>query len=88
MRTIALKPCAPVTDTGAPVPVGIVTKGHVFNDRRCVNSKRARPEVTERRPIIAPGLFDQLGAHQDVRDRIIVIDLLTGGKIGLSRGRR
>ena len=52
VRTIALKPTdglvrgTPVTDTGAPisVPVGDVTKGHVFNVTGDVlTSQRARP---------------------------------------------
>ena len=61
VRTIALKPTdglvrgAPVTDTGAPisVPVGDVTKGHVFNVTGDVlNLEEGETlEVTERWPI-------------------------------------
>ena len=102
VRTIALKPTdglvrgAPVTDTGAPisVPVGDVTKGHVFNVTGDVlNLEDGETlEVTERWPIHRqPPAFDQLEARTKMFETgIKVIDLLTpyvqGGKIGLFGG--
>ena len=102
VRTIALKPTdglvrgAPVTDTGAPitVPVGDVTKGHVFNVTGDVlNLEEGETlEVTERWPIHRqPPAFDQLEARTKMFETgIKVIDLLTpyvqGGKIGLFGG--
>ena len=102
VRTIALKPTdglvrgAPVTDTGAPitVPVGDVTKGHVFNVTGDVlNLEEGETlQVTERWPIHRqPPAFDQLEARTKMFETgIKVIDLLTpyvqGGKIGLFGG--
>ncbi|WP_369800807.1 F0F1 ATP synthase subunit beta [Trueperella pecoris] len=102
VRTIAMKPTdglvrgATVTNTGAPisVPVGDVTKGHVFNVvGECLNLEDGETlEVTERWPIHrnAPN-FDQLeGRTKMFETGIKVIDLLTpyvqGGKIGLFGG--
>ena len=102
VRAIALKPTdglvrgAPVTDTGAPisVPVGDVTKGHVFNVTGDVlNLEEGETlEITERWPIHRqPPAFDQLEARTKMFETgIKVIDLLTpyvqGGKIGLFGG--
>lgn len=102
VRTIAMKPTdglvrgAPVTDTGAPisVPVGDVTKGHVFNVvGDCLNLKDGEHlEVKDRWPIHrkAP-TFDELEPETKMFETgIKVIDLLTpyvqGGKIGLFGG--
>jgi F-type H+/Na+-transporting ATPase subunit beta len=99
VRAIALQPTdglvrgAPVHDTGSPitVPVGDITKGHVFN-------ALGRPldvaslDVKERWPIHRPSPpFDQLEARTEMFETgIKVIDLLTpyvkGGKIGLFGG--
>jgi F-type H+-transporting ATPase subunit beta len=85
-----------VTDTGAPisVPVGDVTKGHVFNvTGEVLNAKPGEKiEVTERWPIHRqPPAFDQLESKTQMFETgIKVIDLLTpyvlGGKIGLFGG--
>src|SRR3984957_17581111 len=101
VRTIALEPTdglvrgAEVTSTGAPisVPVGDVTKGHVFNvlgDPLDVPASSLN--VTERWPIHrqAPPL-DQLESKTELFvTGIKVIDLMTpyvrGGKIGLFGG--
>ena len=101
VRAIALKPTdglrrgTDVRDTGAPisVPVGDVTKGHVWNVTGDVlNADPATVEVTERWPIHrhAPK-FDQLEAKTEMLETgIKVLDLLTpyvqGGKIGLFGG--
>lgn len=102
VRTIAMKPTdglvrgATVRNTGAPisVPVGDITKGHVFNVvGECLNLAEGETlEVTERWPIhrTAPN-FDQLeGQTKMFETGIKVIDLLTpyvqGGKIGLFGG--
>ncbi len=102
VRTIALKPTdglvrgAKVTDTGGPitVPVGEVTKGHVFNvTGECLNLEKDEVlDIKERWPIHrdAPS-FDQLeGQEKMFETGIKVIDLLTpyvlGGKIGLFGG--
>jgi len=102
VRAVALKPTdglvrgATVTDTGQPisVPVGDVTKGHVFDvTGEILNAKEGeRIEITERWPIHrkAPN-FDQLEAKTQMFETgIKVIDLLTpyvqGGKIGLFGG--
>ncbi len=102
IRAIAMKPTdglvrgAPVRDTGAgiSVPVGDVTKGHVFNvTGDCMNLKEGEKlEITERWPIHrkAPA-FDQLESKTEMfQTGIKVIDLLTpyvlGGKIGLFGG--
>jgi F-type H+-transporting ATPase subunit beta len=102
VRAIALKPTdglvrgQRVTDTGAPisVPVGDVTKGHVFNVTGDVLNlaEGERLEVTERWPIHRePPAFDQLESRTQMFETgIKVIDLLTpyvqGGKIGLFGG--
>ncbi|KQX69681.1 F0F1 ATP synthase subunit beta [Angustibacter sp. Root456] len=102
IRAIAMKPTdglvrgMPVRDTGAgiSVPVGDVTKGHVFNvTGDCLNLEPGEKlEVTERWPIHrkAPA-FDQLESKTEMfQTGIKVIDLLTpyvlGGKIGLFGG--
>jgi F-type H+/Na+-transporting ATPase subunit beta len=102
VRAISMQPTdglvrgAQVTDTGdrISVPVGDVTKGHVFNTiGECLNLEEGeRLEVKERWPIHrkAPA-FDQLEAKTEMfHTGIKVIDLLTpyvlGGKIGLFGG--
>jgi F-type H+-transporting ATPase subunit beta len=102
VRAISMQPTdglvrgAPVRNTGGPisVPVGDVTKGHVFNTiGECINLKEGeRLEVKERWPIhrSAPA-FDTLEAKTEMFETgIKVIDLLTpyvlGGKIGLFGG--
>jgi F-type H+/Na+-transporting ATPase subunit beta len=102
VRAISMQPTdglvrgAQVTDTGEAisVPVGDVTKGHVFNTiGECLNLEEGeRIEVKERWPIHrkAPA-FDQLEAKTEMfHTGIKVIDLLTpyvlGGKIGLFGG--
>ncbi|WP_216379186.1 F0F1 ATP synthase subunit beta [Arcanobacterium phocae] len=102
VRTIAMKPTdglvrgATVIDTGAPitVPVGDVTKGHVFNvTGEVLNLDEGETlEVKERWPIHrkAPQ-FDELEPETKMFETgIKVIDLLTpyvqGGKIGLFGG--
>src|SRR5262245_53140896 len=102
VRAISMQPTdglvrgAEVTDTGAPisVPVGDVTKGHVFNTiGDCLNLKDGEElHVEERWPIHrqAPA-FDQLESKTEMFETgIKVIDLLTpyvqGGKIGLFGG--
>ena len=102
VRAIALKPTdglvrgAKVTDTGSAitVPVGDVTKGHVFNVTGDVlNLKEGEAlEIKERWPIHRqPPAFDQLEARTKMFETgIKVIDLLTPyvqrGKIGLFGG--
>jgi F-type H+-transporting ATPase subunit beta len=102
VRAIALKPTdgmvrgQEVRDTGEAisVPVGDVTKGHVFNVTGDVlNLKEGeRLEITERWPIHRnPPAFDQLESKTELFETgIKVIDLLTpyvqGGKIGLFGG--
>ncbi|MYW04476.1 F0F1 ATP synthase subunit beta [Streptomyces sp. SID3343] len=101
VRAISMQPTdglvrgAVVTDTGAQisVPVGDVTKGHVFNALgEVLDVDRASFQVTERWPIHrkAPA-FDQLDSKTEMFETgIKVIDLLTpyvkGGKIGLFGG--
>jgi F-type H+-transporting ATPase subunit beta len=102
VRAISMQPTdglvrgAEVRDTGEAisVPVGDVTKGHVFNTiGECLNLEEGeRLEVKERWPIHrkAPA-FDQLEAKTEMfHTGIKVIDLLTpyvlGGKIGLFGG--
>ncbi|HET6825723.1 MAG TPA: F0F1 ATP synthase subunit beta, partial [Amnibacterium sp.] len=102
VRAIALKPTdgmvrgQEVQDTGSAisVPVGDVTKGHVFNVIGDVlNLKEGEKlEITERWPIHRkPPAFDQLESKTQLFETgIKVIDLLTpyvqGGKIGLFGG--
>jgi len=101
VRAISLEPTdglvrgAEVTSTGAPisVPVGDVTKGHVFNVLGDpLDVPKSSLNVTERWPIHrqAPPL-DQLESKTEMFvTGIKVIDLLTpyvrGGKIGLFGG--
>src|SRR6266702_2632635 len=101
VRAISLQPTdglvrgAEVTSTGAPisVPVGDVTKGHVFNVLGDpLDVPKESLNVTERWPIhrLAPPL-DQLESKTEMFvTGIKVIDLLTpyvrGGKIGLFGG--
>ena len=102
VRAVALKPTdglvrgALVRDTGGPisVPVGDVTKGHVFDvTGNILNAKPGENiEVTERWPIHRnPPAFDQLESKTQMFETgIKVIDFLTpyvqGGKIGLFGG--
>ena len=102
VRAISMQPTdglvrgASVQDSGGPitVPVGDVTKGHVFNTLGdCLNlEKDEKLEITERWGIHrkAPA-FDQLESKTEMFETgIKVIDLLTpyvqGGKIGLFGG--
>ena len=102
VRSISMQPTdglvrgAQVTDTGDPimVPVGDITKGHVFNALgECLNLEENETyEVQERWGIHrkAPA-FDQLESKTEMFETgIKVIDLLTpyvqGGKIGLFGG--
>jgi F-type H+/Na+-transporting ATPase subunit beta len=101
VRAISMQPTdglvrdAPVTDTGGPisVPVGDVTKGHVFNVLgETLDVPTASLEITERWGIHRnPPAFDQLEARTEILETgIKVLDLLTpyvrGGKIGLFGG--
>jgi len=101
VRAISMQPTdglirgAAVTDTGAPieVPVGEVTKGHVFNVLgQSLDVPTASLEIKERWPIHRdPPPFDQLEPRTEILETgIKVIDLLTpyvkGGKIGLFGG--
>ncbi|KFF31517.1 F0F1 ATP synthase subunit beta [Bifidobacterium bombi] len=102
VRTVALKPTdglvrgASVRDTGGPieVPVGDVTKGHVFDvTGNILNAKPGENiDVKERWSIHRnPPAFDQLESRTQMFETgIKVIDLLTpyveGGKIGLFGG--
>ena len=100
VRAVSMQPTdglvrgASVQDTGGPitVPVGDVTKGHVFNATGdCLNLKDGETlDVKERWGIhrTAPA-FDQLESKTEMFETgIKVIDLLTpyvqGGKIGCS----
>jgi F-type H+/Na+-transporting ATPase subunit beta len=101
VRAIALKPTdgmqrgTEVRDTGAPisVPVGDITKGHVWNVTGDVlDVDPSTVTVSERWPIhrSAPK-FDQLESKTEMLETgIKVLDLLTpyvtGGKIGLFGG--
>jgi F-type H+-transporting ATPase subunit beta len=101
VRAISMQPTdglvrgAAVSDTGKPisVPVGNVTKGHVWNALgESLDVPTASLEVTERWGIhrSAPP-FDQLESKTEMMETgIKVIDLLTpyvqGGKIGLFGG--
>ena len=101
IRAIALKPTdgmrrgAEVRGTGAPisVPVGDITKGHVWNVTGDVlNVDPASIQITERWPIHRPAPeFDALEPRTEMLETgIKVLDLLTpyvkGGKIGLFGG--
>jgi F-type H+/Na+-transporting ATPase subunit beta len=101
VRAIAMQPTdglvrgAEVTNTGAPieVPVGDVTKGHVFNVLgQTLDVPTSSLKITERWPIHRdPPALDQLEPEtQMFTTGIKVIDLLTpyvlGGKIGLFGG--
>jgi F-type H+-transporting ATPase subunit beta len=101
VRAISMQPTdgmvrgAPVTDTGnsIEVPVGEVTKGHVWNALgNSLDVPKASLEITEHWGIHrkAPA-FDQLESKTEILETgIKVIDLLTpyvsGGKIGLFGG--
>ena len=101
VRAIALQPTdglvrgAEVADTGSPimVPVGDVTKGHVFNTLgESLDVPTASLNITERWPIHRdPPPFAELESKTEMfATGIKVIDLLTpyvlGGKIGLFGG--
>jgi F-type H+/Na+-transporting ATPase subunit beta len=101
VRAISMQPTdglvrdAPVTDTGGPisVPVGDVTKGHVFNVLgETLDVPTSSLKITERWGIHRePPSFDQLEARTEILETgIKVLDLLTpyvrGGKIGLFGG--
>jgi F-type H+-transporting ATPase subunit beta len=101
VRAIALQPTdglvrgAEVTDTGSPitVPVGDVTKGHVFNALgESLDVPTSSLDIKERWSIHRqPPAFDQLESKTEMfATGIKVIDLLTpyvvGGKIGLFGG--
>jgi F-type H+-transporting ATPase subunit beta len=101
LRAISMQPTdglvrgATVTDTGGPisVPVGDVTKGHVFNVLgETLDVPTSSLNITERWGIHrdAPA-FDQLEPRTEILETgIKVLDLLTpyvkGGKIGLFGG--
>ncbi|MFL6070080.1 MAG: F0F1 ATP synthase subunit beta [Actinomycetes bacterium] len=101
VRAVSLQPTdglvrgAEVKDSGAPisVPVGDVTKGHVWNALgESLDVPTASLEITERWPIHrqAPP-FDQLESKTQMFETgIKVVDLMTpyvqGGKIGLFGG--
>ncbi len=101
VRCISLKPTdglrrgTEVTDTGAPiqVPVGDVTKGHVWNATGdLLNADPAKVTIDERWSIHRePPAFDALEPESRMLETgIKVLDLLTpyvqGGKIGLFGG--
>jgi F-type H+-transporting ATPase subunit beta len=101
VRAISMQPTdglvrdAPVTDTGGPisVPVGDITKGHVFNVLgETLDVPTSSLKITERWGIHRdPPAFDQLEARTEILETgIKVLDLLTpyvrGGKIGLFGG--
>jgi F-type H+-transporting ATPase subunit beta len=101
VRAISMQPTdglvrgATVSDTGQAisVPVGEVTKGHVFNVLgESLDVPTSSLKVTERWPIHRdPPPFDQLEARTEILETgIKVLDLLTpyvkGGKIGLFGG--
>ena len=101
VRTISMEPTdglvrgAPVADTGGPisVPVGDVTKGHLFNVLgETLDVPTASLNITERWGIHRdPPPFDQLEPRTEILETgIKVLDLLTpyvkGGKIGLFGG--
>src|SRR5689334_8615088 len=101
VRGIAMQPTdglvrgAPVVDTGAPisVPVGDVTKGHVFNALgKPLDVSEDELDIQVRWPIRRPSPdFDQLESKTEMFvTGIKVIDLLapyvSGGKIGMFGG--
>ncbi|MDQ1619083.1 MAG: F-type H+/Na+-transporting ATPase subunit beta, partial [Actinomycetota bacterium] len=101
VRAISMQPTdglvrgALVTDTGSPitVPVGDVTKGHVFNTLgEPLDVPASQLDIKERWEIHrTPPPFDQLESKTEMFETgIKVIDLLTpyvlGGKIGLFGG--
>ena len=101
VRAISMKPTdglrrgQEVRDTGSPitVPVGDITKGHVWNVTGDVlNVDPSGIEITERWPIHRdPPKFEQLESKTEMlQTGIKVLDLLTpyvqGGKIGLFGG--
>ncbi|WP_300080076.1 F0F1 ATP synthase subunit beta [Propioniciclava sp.] len=103
VRAISLKPTdgmrrgTEVIDTGAPisVPVGVVTKGRVWNvTGDCLNEDLGASgvQIDERWPIHRPApKFDDLEPKTEMLETgIKVLDLLTpyvkGGKIGLFGG--
>jgi F-type H+-transporting ATPase subunit beta len=101
IRAISMQPTdglvrgAPVRDTGSQitVPVGDVTKGHVFNALgKVLDVPEESLKITERWPIHRSSPpFDQLESKTEMFETgIKVIDLLTpyvlGGKIGLFGG--
>jgi F-type H+-transporting ATPase subunit beta len=101
VRAIAMQPTdglvrgAPVTDTGEAisVPVGDVTKGHVFNALgKPMDVSEESLDIQTRWPIHRPSpAFDQLENKTEMfTTGIKVIDLLapyvSGGKIGLFGG--
>ena len=101
VRAISMQPTdglvrdAVVSDTGGPitVPVGDVTKGHVFNVLgETLDVPTSSLKITERWGIHRdPPAFDQLEPRTEILETgIKVIDLLTpyvkGGKIGLFGG--
>jgi F-type H+/Na+-transporting ATPase subunit beta len=101
VRAISMQPTdglvrgATVTDTGGPitVPVGDVTKGHVFNVLgETLDVPTASLKITDRWSIHRdPPAFDKLEARTEILETgIKVLDLLTpyvkGGKVGLFGG--
>src|ERR671914_1226456 len=101
VRTISMQPTdglvrgAPVTDTGSSisVPVGDVTKGHVWNALgETLDVPTSSLKITERWGIHrkAPGIDQLEGKTEMLETGIKVLDLLTpyvkGGKIGLFGG--
>jgi F-type H+-transporting ATPase subunit beta len=101
VRAIAMQPTdglvrgAPVTDTGSAisVPVGDVTKGHVFNALgKPLDVSEESLNITTRWPIHRPSpAFDTLESKTEMfTTGIKVVDLLApyvrGGKIGLFGG--
>ncbi|ATL66016.1 F0F1 ATP synthase subunit beta [Nocardia terpenica] len=100
VRTISMQPTdglvrgVPVTDTGKPisVPVGDVTKGHVFNALGdCLDTPGLGRDGEQWGIHREPPPFDQLEGKTEILETgIKVIDLLTpyvkGGKIGLFGG--
>ncbi len=101
VRAISMQPTdgvvrgAEVTDTGYPirVPVGDVTKGHVWNAiGECLNADISKLEIKDRWGIHrhAPAFADLEPKTEMLETGIKVLDLLTpyvkGGKIGLFGG--